>query len=275
MSSASGCLTGSSEWSGRGADTIGSWPAWSGVRLTGGTSCTRGPSVRPGPSRPLVRSAWPEFGRCRTRSHPTPIASWPRSISASVSPSPGAIRMSSTNGVSPRSFASTGRPTCSWCPRRWSPTPSSPPGYPRGASGGTSTAATWTRSSPTRVRAPGVVRSQPSSSGGVSLARACTTRCRPGDGAGVGRRGARFLVCGRFVPGYRELLAPLLDQPGVEVLGFRDDVPRLLRNADVLILPSVEEGSAAVTYEAQASGCVLLVVPVGSPVRRRAARPAP
>jgi glycosyltransferase involved in cell wall biosynthesis len=33
----------------------------------------------------------------------------------------------------------------------------------------------------------------------------------------------------------------------------------LLRASDVLILPSVEEGSALVTYEAQACGCVLLV----------------
>lgn len=32
-----------------------------------------------------------------------------------------------------------------------------------------------------------------------------------------------------------------------------------MRGADVFILPSVEEGSALVTYEARASGCVLLV----------------
>jgi D-inositol-3-phosphate glycosyltransferase len=32
-----------------------------------------------------------------------------------------------------------------------------------------------------------------------------------------------------------------------------------MRAADVLLLPSLNEGSALVTYEAQASGCVLLV----------------
>jgi glycosyltransferase involved in cell wall biosynthesis len=32
-----------------------------------------------------------------------------------------------------------------------------------------------------------------------------------------------------------------------------------MRNADVLILPTIEEGSALVTYEARGSGCVLLV----------------
>jgi glycosyltransferase involved in cell wall biosynthesis len=32
-----------------------------------------------------------------------------------------------------------------------------------------------------------------------------------------------------------------------------------MRESDVLVLPSVEEGSAIVTYEAQACGCVLVV----------------
>jgi len=32
-----------------------------------------------------------------------------------------------------------------------------------------------------------------------------------------------------------------------------------MRQSDVLVLPSLEEGSALVTYEARGSGCVLLV----------------
>lgn len=32
-----------------------------------------------------------------------------------------------------------------------------------------------------------------------------------------------------------------------------------MRESDVFVLPSIEEGSALVTYEAQACGCVLLV----------------
>ena len=43
------------------------------------------------------------------------------------------------------------------------------------------------------------------------------------------------------------------------MLGHRNDVPELLRKSDVLVLPSIEEGSALVTAEARASGCVLLV----------------
>ncbi|PXA65721.1 glycosyltransferase family 4 protein [Cryobacterium arcticum] len=68
-----------------------------------------------------------------------------------------------------------------------------------------------------------------------------------------------LLVAGSFAPGYRETLRPLLVHPSVRVLGFVNDTAALLRSADVLLLPSLEEGSALVTYEAQACGCVPLV----------------
>jgi glycosyltransferase involved in cell wall biosynthesis len=77
--------------------------------------------------------------------------------------------------------------------------------------------------------------------------------------SGAGERGGRFVICGEFVPGYREVVAPLLEQPGVEVRGYVPDLSELMRRTDVFVLPSVEEGSALVTYEAQASGCVLAV----------------
>ena len=69
----------------------------------------------------------------------------------------------------------------------------------------------------------------------------------------------RFVICGSFVADYRRRLSALLAHPSVEMVGFRADVGAVMRDAHVLILPSVEEGSALVTYEAQASGCVLLV----------------
>lgn len=69
----------------------------------------------------------------------------------------------------------------------------------------------------------------------------------------------RLIVCGRFVPGYREHLAPLLAHSSVEVVPPRSDVETLLQQSDVLLLPSLEEGSALVTYEAQGCGCALLV----------------
>jgi glycosyltransferase involved in cell wall biosynthesis len=51
----------------------------------------------------------------------------------------------------------------------------------------------------------------------------------------------------------------MLAHPSVRKLGYRNDVPELMRNCDILILPSIEEGSALVTLEARGSGCVLLV----------------
>jgi glycosyltransferase involved in cell wall biosynthesis len=75
----------------------------------------------------------------------------------------------------------------------------------------------------------------------------------------MAERGARFVVCGRFVDAYRRAIDDLLAQDGVELRPFTSDVGAVLRASDALVLPSVEEGSALVTYEAQASGCALLV----------------
>lgn len=69
----------------------------------------------------------------------------------------------------------------------------------------------------------------------------------------------RFLICGAYIPGYREVLTRWLDGTSVEERGYIADISGEMRNADVLVLPSIEEGSALVTYEARASGCVLLV----------------
>lgn len=68
-----------------------------------------------------------------------------------------------------------------------------------------------------------------------------------------------FLIAGEFLPAYKERLAPMLAHPSVKVLGHRHDVPQLMRKSDILVLPSIEEGSALVTSEARGSGCVLLV----------------
>ena len=94
-------------------------------------------------------------------------------------------------------------------------------------------------------------------------------RCEPRKGlhhalrawidSGAADSGGRFVVCGSFEPGYRELLEPLLAHPSVEETGFTADPAALMRASDVLVLPSIEEGSALVSYEAQACGCVLAV----------------
>ncbi len=72
-------------------------------------------------------------------------------------------------------------------------------------------------------------------------------------------RDGRFLIAGEFVPGYREKLASMLADPSVVALGHRTDVADLMRGSDVLVLPTIEEGSALVTSEGRGSGCVPLV----------------
>ncbi len=68
-----------------------------------------------------------------------------------------------------------------------------------------------------------------------------------------------FLIAGGFIPGYAEKLSSQLSHSSIRVLGHRQDVPELMRQSDILVLPSIEEGSALVTSEARGSGCVLLV----------------
>jgi glycosyltransferase involved in cell wall biosynthesis len=69
----------------------------------------------------------------------------------------------------------------------------------------------------------------------------------------------KFLIAGEFVPGYAEFLSAQLADPSVHVLGHRSDMAALMQSSDALILPTIEEGSALVTYEARGCGCVLVV----------------
>ena len=72
------------------------------------------------------------------------------------------------------------------------------------------------------------------------------------------RRGT-FRIAGEFLPAYERRLADMLAHPSVQVLGHRDDVPELMRQADILMLPSIEEGFGLTCVEAIGSGCVPLV----------------
>lgn len=94
-------------------------------------------------------------------------------------------------------------------------------------------------------------------------------RCEPRKGlhyaltawhaSGAALAGGKFVICGAFMPGYREALGRALDHESIECIGFTRDVSGFMQRSDVFVLPAVEEGSALVTYEARASGCVLLV----------------
>ncbi|MEM1010667.1 MAG: glycosyltransferase family 4 protein [Planctomycetota bacterium] len=76
-----------------------------------------------------------------------------------------------------------------------------------------------------------------------------------------------FRVAGAIDDEYAAKLGPALSHDGVECIGFTNDVASEMRRADVFVLPSIEEGSALVTYEARASGCVVVAsTAAGAPV---------
>lgn len=75
-----------------------------------------------------------------------------------------------------------------------------------------------------------------------------------------------FLIAGDILPAYAEHLGARLAHPSVRVLGHRSDVAELMRTSDMLLLPSLEEGSALACSEALGSGCVPLVSEAASGV---------
>jgi glycosyltransferase involved in cell wall biosynthesis len=68
-----------------------------------------------------------------------------------------------------------------------------------------------------------------------------------------------FMIAGQIAPDYQKYLQQSLSHPSVKALGHRHDVPQLMRKADVLVLPSLEEGFGLVCAEAIGGGCVPLV----------------
>jgi glycosyltransferase involved in cell wall biosynthesis len=72
-------------------------------------------------------------------------------------------------------------------------------------------------------------------------------------------RDGSFLIAGELLPAYAEKLSAMLAHPSVHALGHRNDVPELMRQSDVMVLPTIEEGFGLVCTEAMASGSVPLV----------------
>jgi len=72
-------------------------------------------------------------------------------------------------------------------------------------------------------------------------------------------RSGRFLVAGDIEEGYAAYLERYKGARGLAFMGFRPDPNGLLNECHALVLPSIEEGSALVTYEAMACGCIPLV----------------
>jgi len=67
-----------------------------------------------------------------------------------------------------------------------------------------------------------------------------------------------FFIAGELTQEYKERFAKDLSHPSIVQLGHSRDVPRLMQSADILLMPSIEEGFALVCAEAIGTGCVPL-----------------
>jgi glycosyltransferase involved in cell wall biosynthesis len=67
-----------------------------------------------------------------------------------------------------------------------------------------------------------------------------------------------FLIAGELTEEYKQRFAADLSHSSIVQLGHRSDVPRLMRSADILLMPSIEEGFGLVCAEAIGAGCVPL-----------------
>lgn len=78
-------------------------------------------------------------------------------------------------------------------------------------------------------------------------------------------RATTFLIAGDGpLRGTLEALAANLGvETRVRFLGFRSDIPRLLAGLDILVLPSLTEGSPLSLLEGMAVGCPIVATPVG------------
>ena len=78
--------------------------------------------------------------------------------------------------------------------------------------------------------------------------------------SGAADAGGMFNIAGEVTaPEYAKLIERDLAHPSVRVHGFVPDVGRMMAECDVLVLPTYEESTAKVTYEARGCGCVLMV----------------
>ena len=74
---------------------------------------------------------------------------------------------------------------------------------------------------------------------------------------------AKLQLVGTIEPAINNLVEKYLEQESVEHIPYTNDLASIYKNADVFVLPSLEEGSPLVTYMAFGAGLPLLVSPMG------------
>ncbi|MCS7286209.1 MAG: glycosyltransferase family 4 protein [Anaerolineae bacterium] len=77
----------------------------------------------------------------------------------------------------------------------------------------------------------------------------------------LGWRDAELWLVGRVLPESQPILKHYRDLPGLNVVGHMEDPVRAYQQADIFVFPTVEEGSALVTYEALACGLPVVTTP--------------
>jgi glycosyltransferase involved in cell wall biosynthesis len=84
----------------------------------------------------------------------------------------------------------------------------------------------------------------------------------------LGLKNAELVLVGEDVDDIRNLIKLDFGKYNIKMPGFISDMPRFYTQASVFVLPSIEEGSALVSYEAMASGLPVIVTEnVGSVAR--------
>lgn len=95
--------------------------------------------------------------------------------------------------------------------------------------------------------------------GGVGLRKGIPDLLSAWDKAGLDN--AELLLAGSINSEMSDLVSSYDGDESVRFLGWRDDIEDLYRTCDAFVFPSVEEGSAYVTYEAMAAGLPVITTP--------------
>ena len=72
-------------------------------------------------------------------------------------------------------------------------------------------------------------------------------------------KNAELLLVGHLMDEIKPMLTPYLGRPDVRHIGFVPDPAEAYNNSTVFVFPSLDEGSAKVTYEAMACGLPVIV----------------